>query len=207
MVLRRELKKNDTKGNTSIDLRLQEITNVIYCATTAAVPQTVRKLKGPSWKASPTVLKLLNECKTKYRLWVASGKTDNILRTDNVMAKRELRKQLRKEKNSDRRNLYADLMSNPSTDKFYQLIRKNNGNRRQNTECILADGEEVTTPEKQRLAFARCYEDLSVPKEQGYNSGYLELCSVRHSIITKLCEESTDEIEPFTEKDIRDATN
>ena len=148
---------------------------------------------------------MLNECKKTYRLWVASGRTDNIFRIDNVVAKRELRKQFRKEKFTDRRNFYAELMSNPSTDKFYQLIRKNNGNRRQNAECILAGGEEVTSPEKQRLAFAKYYEDLSVPKDQGYDSAYLELCSARHSIITQICEESTDEIEPFTEKDVRDA--
>ena len=172
MVLRQEIEKIDTKDITSTDLRLQEITNAIHIARTVAVPKIVRKLKGPSWKASPTVLKLLNECKKKYRLWVASGRTDNILRIDKVMAKRELRKQLRKEKFTDRRNFYAELMSNP-TDKFYQLIRKNNGNRRQNAECILADGEEVTSPEKQRLA-----------KDQGYDSAYLELCSARHNIIT-----------------------
>ena len=52
------------------------------------------------------------------------------------MDKRELRKQLGNEKFADHKNFYNDLMKNPSTDKFYQLIRRNKGNKRQHTECL-----------------------------------------------------------------------
>ena len=88
------------------------------------------------WKVSPKVRKQLKICKQKYKLWLASGKNDNILRTDNIFAKRELRKMLRNKKLTDRRNFYNDLMKNPSTDKFYQLVRQNKGGNRQNSGCL-----------------------------------------------------------------------
>ena len=121
------------------------------------------------------------------------------------MAKRELRKQLRQEKFSDRQNFYTDLMNNPSTDKFYQLIRKNSGNKGQNVECLIVNGKEMSSADEQRLAFARYYEDLSIPKDDGYDSAYLDLCTVRHKLISELCEENRDSIDPFTVKDITDA--
>ena len=103
------------------------------------------------------------------------------------MAKRELRKQLRKEKNTDRRNFYGELMQNPTTEKFYQLIRRNNGNKGQRTGSIIVNGKEIYSATEQRLAFAKYYEDLSIPKDHGCDSAYLELCSVRHEMIAGLC--------------------
>ena len=44
-----------------------------------------------------------------------------ILRTDNILAKRELRKMLRNKKLTDRRNFYNDLMKNVE-----ETTRKNN---------------------------------------------------------------------------------
>ena len=41
-----------------------------------------------------------------------------------------------------------------------------------------------------KKAFAYYYEDLSVPKDNGYDSAYLELCNVRHDLIKQICEES-----------------
>ena len=46
---------------------------------------------------------------------------------DCVIAERALRKQLRQEKFNKRKYFYNKLMQNPSTDKFYQLIRKTRG--------------------------------------------------------------------------------
>ena len=128
-VLNRELKKNGQKEKGSVDQKLQTLTEALHAAAVAAVPSRISKLEGPNWRASPKVKELLSNCRHKYRLWIARGKSDNILCRDNIMAKREQRKQLRHEKFNDRKNFYSELMSNPSTDKFYQLIRKNNGNR------------------------------------------------------------------------------
>ena len=45
------------------------------------------KLKGPKWKASPTVLQLLKICKAKYQLWVENGKQNDKYKVENIMAK------------------------------------------------------------------------------------------------------------------------
>lgn len=127
-VLERELKKIENKDISSVDQRIHELTQALHTATAKAVPSKITKLKGPNWKASPKV-KYYANVKKKYQLWVGSGKLDNLLRKDNIMAKRELRKQLRTEKFNHRKTFYAELMHNPTTDKFYQLIRRNNGNR------------------------------------------------------------------------------
>ena len=172
-VLEKELKKLESKDIPSVDHKLQGLIEVIHTATAKAVPSKITKLKGPTWKASPKVRNLLLNCKEKYKKWEGSGKSDNILSKDNIMAKRELRKQLRREKFIDRRNFYWELMQNPTTEKFYQLIRRNNGNKGQCTGSLIVNGEEIFSATEQRLAFAKYYEDLSIPKDQGYDSAYL----------------------------------
>ena len=204
-ILERELKKMENKDISSVDQRIHELTQAVHTATAKAAPSKITKLKGPSWKASPKVKDLLCKCKEKYQLWMASGNLDNLLRKDNIMTKRELRKQLKTEKFNDRKNFYAELMHNPTTDKFYQLIRRNNGNRRLHTGSIVVDGKELHSADEQRSAFAKYYEDLSVPRDHGYDTAYLELCSVRHHLIAQLCEESLREPEPFTTKGVREA--
>ncbi|MEW8544540.1 MAG: hypothetical protein AB2693_13510, partial [Candidatus Thiodiazotropha sp.] len=189
----------------SVEERINDLTAVIHRATDVAVPSVTLKLKGPKWKASPKVRKQLDICQQKYQLWVASGKSDNILRKDNIMAKRELRKQLRSEKLEDRKNFYNDLMKNPSTDKFYQLIRRNKGDKVQYTGCIRVGDKDLYSPDLQRNAFAQYYEDLALPADRGYDSAYLELCSTRHEIIKQVCDESSEYLEPFTLKEVRDA--
>ena len=44
----------------------------------------------------------------KYKLWTDSNKLDENLGKDNILAKRNLRKQLRKEKYDDRKNFSED---------------------------------------------------------------------------------------------------
>ena len=89
-------------------------------------------------------------------------------------------------------------MQNPSTDKFYQLIRKNRDSTGQKTSSIVVVGKEMLSPEKQRKAFADNHEDLSVPKDNGYDLAYLELCNVRHDLIKQICEESSELLDPIT---------
>jgi hypothetical protein len=54
----------------------------------------------------------------------------------------------------------------------------------------------------QRHAFARYYEDLSVPKEDASDSTYLELCNVRQNLVEQCYQENKTTIQPYTNKDI-----
>ncbi|MEW8090529.1 MAG: reverse transcriptase domain-containing protein [Candidatus Thiodiazotropha endolucinida] len=191
--------------DTSVNSRLNHLTSNLHKAAEAAVPSKIIKLKGPTWKASPTVRILLKDCKEKYKLWIDSGKTDSLLRSDNVAAKRALRKQLRKEKFNDRKNFYETLMSEPSTEMFYKLIRRNKGGSGSRTSTLIVNGKEITLPDQQRKAFADYYEDLSVPKDKHYDSAFLELCSVRHELITQICEESSLPFESVTTSEVKKA--
>ena len=113
------------------------------------------------------------------------------LRCENMQAKRNLRKQLRKEKFNDRKTFYETLMSEPSTEMFYKLLRRNKGGSGQQTSMLVVNGKEISAPEQQRKVFANYYEDLSVPKDKHYDSAFLGLCSVRHELITQICEDSS----------------
>ena len=93
-------------------------------------------------------------------------------------------------------------MHNTSTDKFYHLIRKNRGSTGQKTSSIVVDGKEIFSSEQLRKAFADYYEDLSVPKYNGYYSAYLELCYVRHVLIKQICEESSELPDPITPEEV-----
>ena len=158
-------------------------------------------LKGRSWRASPEVKELLLECKQTYKDWLGSGKLDiYIKKNSNVVAKRALRKQLRKEKIMGRKSFYEDLMKNPTSEKFYHLIRRNKGARASSTCSSMYNGSEIRESEGQRKAFAQYYEDLSRPKDNGYDSAFLELCTVRHKLIERICNDSTSPFDPITDE-------
>ena len=201
-ILQEELQKDKRLTERSVELKLEELSKILHKATKLTVPYKLVKLKGQSWRASPKVKDLLGTCKQKYKLWVESGKTDENLRKDNIQAKRNLRKQLRKEKFDDRKNFYEDLMCNPTTEKFYQLIRRNRGSSGQQTSSLLVEGKELYTSDSQRKAFAKYYEELSIPKDKGYDSAFLELCNVRHELINQICKESSEIPEPVTPEEV-----
>lgn len=119
--------KYQRSSDLSVNVRLGQLTASLHKAAEAAVPSKIIKLKGPTWKASPIVRVLLTDCKEKYKHWIESGRTDPTLRSENIQAKRNLRKQLRKEKFNDRRTFYETLMLEPSTEMFYKLLRRNKG--------------------------------------------------------------------------------
>ena len=56
-------------------------------------------------------------------------------------------------------------MSNPTTEKFYQLIRRNRGSIGSQTTSLIVNGNEIYSPDDQRNVFAKYYEELSVPKD------------------------------------------
>ena len=93
-------------------------------------------------------------------------------------------------------------MENPSTEPFYRLIRRNRGYCNTITTCIKIDEQEYYIPEEQRHCFLKYFEDLSVPKDKGYDSEYLELCNIRHDLISKLYAEDIKSLEPSQEEDI-----
>ena len=95
-------------------------------------------------------------------------------------------------------------MQNPNTDKFHQLICKNRGSCGQKTSSLIVNGTEIFSPDKQRKVFANYYEDLSVPKDNGYDSAYLELCNTRHKMIKQICEESSEILDPVTPKEVEE---
>ena len=161
---------NELLNKRMVSLKLEELAKTFHKATEAVVPHKLKKLKDPSWRASPTVKNLLGICKQKYKHWTESNKSDRNLRKDNILAKRNLRKQLRKEgKFDDRKNFYEDLISNPTTEKFYQLIRRNRGSGGRQTTSLIVSRNEIYSPDDQRNVFAKYYEELSVPKDNGYD--------------------------------------
>ena len=68
---------------------------------------------------------------------------------------------------------YEELMTNPTSDKFYQLIRRNRGATGNGSTCsIMYNGSEIRSPDDQRNAFVQYYEELSIPKDSGYDSAF-----------------------------------
>jgi hypothetical protein len=96
-------------------------------------------------------------------------------------------------------------MENPSTDLFYKLMKRNRGGTKQKTACICLNGQDYYDPCEQRKCFLQYFEDLSIPKEKGYDNGYLELCNIRQKLITQIYSEDSSPIEPFKEEDVSKA--
>ena len=96
-------------------------------------------------------------------------------------------------------------MSNPTTEKFYQLIRRNRTSGVKQTSILMVSGKEIYSSDGQRDAFAKYYEDLSVPKDNGYDAAFLELCNVQHELINQLCEDSSKTTNPVTPEEVSKA--
>ena len=60
------------------------------------------------------------------------------------------------------------------------------------------DGQEISSPEQQRKRFAQYYEDLSVPKNENYDSAFLEL-------IPQYCDEYPMTLDPITKSEVKEA--
>ena len=86
-------------------------------------------------------------------------------------------------------------MENPSSTKFYQLIKRSRTKTESKAACIQVDGVKYFDPEKQRQCFAEYFEDLALPKDQNYDNVFLELCNLRcEETETKCREESETEV-------------
>ena len=101
------------------------------------------------------------------------------------------------------KNFYEDLMFEPTTENFYKLIRRNKGDSRSQASSLIVDGQEISPPEQQRKSFAQYYEELSVLKNE--NFAFLELCTVRHELITQYCDENPMTLDPITKSEVKEA--
>ncbi|CAC5405618.1 unnamed protein product [Mytilus coruscus] len=198
-----ELSQHNIESH-SIEESINFLCNCLKKAATVAVPSKIIKLKGPQFKASPTTLMLLKISKEKYQLWKSHGKKNDHLKTDKILAQRSLRKQLRKEQYLDRTQFYNELMDNPSNDMFHKLIRRNRGSKNKDAICIMENGEHHYSATDQTNSFSRYFEDLAVPKDNGYDSEFLDLCNIRHNIFDELCKQSSNEPQ-FSFQNICDA--
>ena len=96
-------------------------------------------------------------------------------------------------------------MSEPTTDKFYKLIQRNKGGSRSQASSLIVDGHEISSPDQQRKSLVQYFEDLSVPKNEKYDSAFLELCNTRHELITEYCEENAAILDPITNSEVKQA--
>ena len=86
------------------------------------------------------------------------------------------------------------------------MLSRNNGNRGRCTGIILMNGKEIHSATEQRHVFTKYFEDLSVPKDQGYDSAYIELWSVHQELIADLCRENMCELDPITTEEVTKET-
>ena len=151
----------------------------------ATIPTKLLQIKGPRWKASPEVLKILRTCKEIYKNWQDVGKSkDHQLVVElKKTKKKKLRSKLRTEKALDRQKLYQEIMDNPNTQHFYRLINRNRNGRNAVANCININGKFIVSPQEQRQCFANYHEDLSLPKEDQYDNNYVNLCKIRQKYI------------------------
>ncbi|CAC5377726.1 unnamed protein product [Mytilus coruscus] len=187
-----ELSQHNIESH-SIEESINFLCNCLKKAATVAVPSKIIKLKGPQFKASPTTLMLLKISKEKYQLWKSHGKKNYHLKTDKILAQRNLRKQLRKKQYLDRTQFYNKLMDNPSNDMFHKLIRRNRGSKNKDAICIMENDEHHYSTTDQTNSFSRYFEDLAVPKNNGYDPEFLDLCNIRHNMFDELCKQSSNE--------------
>lgn len=181
------------------------ITVELKRAAKTAVPSKPIKLKGPKWKATPTVRKHLKTCKTLYSKWKDAGRpSHHQTRTELHRAKKLLRSTQRIEKAMDRKNLYQKIMENPSTELFYRLINRNRRTRNNTSNCLEIDGEIDFSTDNQRKAFRAYYEDLSLPKDDEYDSSYMDLCKTRQNLVEQYYKDHPVQAsESYTELEVK----
>ena len=64
-----------------------------------------------------------------------------------------------------RKSFYDNLMENPSSDKFYKLIKKSKSSKEASSTYIQIEERKYFDSDEQRGCFAKYFEDLAMPKE------------------------------------------
>ncbi|MES9880886.1 MAG: reverse transcriptase family protein [Sedimenticola sp.] len=192
----------------SADASAKVLCSVDYLTESAAssVPSKVTKLKGPKWKASPAARQLQNQCKLEYKHWTSSGRPQTGPMIEKVrQSKRDLRSRIRQEKCMDRKNLYNELMAKPTSKLFYRLIHRNRSGTSSTTACIRHNDKDIFSSAAQRQCFAQYYEDLSVPKNDGYDDEFMELTKIRHNLINEMYADQEFSLSPISSEEVENA--
>jgi hypothetical protein len=105
----------------------------------------------------------------------------------------------------DRTYFSQKIMENPNTQLIYKLINRNRQSCTSATHCIRVHDKHMFSKDEQRLAFSKYYEDLSIPKEELFDSSYVNLCNIRQSLIEEELEKVHYAIESFTEEEVQNS--
>ena len=191
---------------TNVDNAVTDFTSCLKKAAHAAVPSKILTFKGPKRRVSCHVLQSLKQVKETYNRWKLAGKPKTgPLHLENKLAKKSLRKQQRMEEVARRRSFYDSVMENPSSKKFYQLIRRSRSKNESNTTCIQVQDTKHFDPVQQRRCFAQYYEDLATPKDMNYDNVFLDLCNIRCADIESEYNEKSEEVLTLSESDVGSA--
>ena len=206
-VLDCELSKTLKPAECSTVDSLKSITDALNHATSKAVPTKKVKLQGPKFKLSPKVKALMKESKFCLFEWKQAGKPPNEHETSKKKkeASKSLRKQLRKEEAIRKQKFFSGIMSDPTDANFYKLIKRNQTQCVNNSDtCIRFKGEDVYEPSIQAKNFSTYFEELATPENnESFDEDFYQLNKIKHSCIEEICKESTDEIQPFTEEEMK----
>ena len=149
----------------------------------------------------------MKESKNSFFAWKQAGKPtkEHKLSEKKKLASKTLRKQLRKEEAIRKQNFLSELMSDPSDKNFYKLIKRNQNPCNSSPDiCIRFRGDEVYEPSVQAKNFTVYFEDLAIPKEnEDYDEHFYQLNRIQHSCIEEICKNATDEVETFSEQEMR----
>ena len=96
-------------------------------------------------------------------------------------------------------------MENPSSDKFYKLIKNSKSSNEASSTCIQIEERKYFDPDDQRGCFAKYFEDLAMPKDRNYDSVFLELCNIRCDEAESDFNSQTDECLLFGNEDVENA--
>ncbi len=64
------------------------------------------------------------------------------------------------------------------------------------------DGEQYYSPNEQTRCFSKYFEDLSVPKDDGYDSAFMDLTNIRANLIEQICDGNNSEMDPISESEV-----
>ena len=170
------------------------------------MPSKTLTFKGPKRRVSCHVLQSLKQVKETYNRWKLAAKPKTgPLHLENKLAKKSLRKQQRMEEVASRRWFYDSVMENPSSKKFYQLIRRSRSKNESNTTCIQVQDTKHFDPVQQRRCFAQYYEYLATPKDMNYDNVFLDLCNIQCADIESEYNEKSEEVLTLSESDVGSA--
>ena len=186
--------------------QLKIISDSLNLAARKAVPGRTVKLQGPRFRASNEVKALLKDCKSTHATWKANGSPgpNSVYYVERKTAKKNLRRQIRRENFNCKERFYNNLMENPDSKAFHRLIRMNQNDRSNSSTCFLVNGESIMDLSKQRQTLKSYYEDLAVPKDDiNFDDKYLEECESYTELIYQLKHMKDNDItELFTDSEI-----